>query len=71
MIERLPFALRLGPDVHGQADAIQRELIYLLEDVELTYRIATETGVSDWSTVRLDDHLRAATLAEAISTIAT
>jgi hypothetical protein len=46
------------------------ELRHLLDDVELEYRLVTETGIGDWSTVRLGDHLDAASVAAQMSTIA-
>jgi hypothetical protein len=45
-------------------------LRHLLDDVELEYRLVTETGIGDWSTVRLSDHLGAASVAAQMSTIA-
>jgi Putative DNA-binding domain len=69
IVERFPFTVRLSQGVRGTT-AIQHELWHLLEDVELDYRIATETGIGDWSTVRLGDHLNAASVAAQMSTIA-
>jgi hypothetical protein len=46
------------------------ELRHLLDDVELEYRLVTETGIGDWSTLRLGDHLDAASVAAQMSTIA-
>jgi hypothetical protein len=69
--ERLKFGLVLSPEVSGADALIQGELVWLLEETKVEYRIATETGVSDWSVVRLDDHLKEGLLAESIKTIAT
>jgi hypothetical protein len=66
----LPFTISLPAHMAGAPDVIQPELSHLLKDVELEYRVATETGVTDWSTVGLGDHLAAAALATSMSTIA-
>jgi hypothetical protein len=69
MLERVPFTLHLARETRG-AEAIARELTYLLSNVKLEYRVATETGIGDWSTVRLGDHLDSASIAAQVSTIA-
>jgi len=69
MVERVPFTVQLGPGVRG-TEAIEHELRHLLDDVQLEYRVATETGIGEWSTVRLGDHLDAESVAAQMSTIA-
>ena len=44
MEERLPFTISLPAHMAGAPDVIQPELSHLLKDVELEYRVATETG---------------------------
>jgi hypothetical protein len=69
IVERVPFTVQLAPGVRG-TEAIKHELRHLLDDLELEYRVATETAIGDWSTVRLGDHLDAAAIAAQMSTIA-
>jgi hypothetical protein len=68
--ERLLFGVHFPPEAAGDDVEIRDQLNYLLDDVELEYRIATETGISEVPSVRLGDHLDATGLAKQISTIA-
>jgi hypothetical protein len=60
--------VELSQHVRGTPE-IELELERLLEDVELEYRIATETGIGEWSAVRLGDQLNAASVAAQMSAV--